>query len=169
MSAPYSSLTAADYLDAAQALLPSGPAWPRDPNTNFAKYMSAIAGVAWLAHQALSDLFATELDPGAANWLLADWEKAYGITAHGSKDSRRAVLKAVIADAGGFTLNHYIALAASVGVEVNPDTPDIVITGPFTWEIHALASTSKAARKTFESAINSHNRASCVVTFHYDR
>ena len=52
MSAPYSTLTSADYLEAAQALLPSGPAWPRDTNTTFANN-SAAGGTSALNGQGL--------------------------------------------------------------------------------------------------------------------
>ena len=124
MSAPYSTLTAADYLDAAQALLPSGPAWPRDPNSTFAKYMSAVANVAWLAHQMLADLFVNELDPGATNALLPDWEAAFGVTARGAKADRRTNLELVIGDPGGFSQAHFVAVAAIAGVEIH--TTDVV-------------------------------------------
>lgn len=168
MSAPYSTLTADDYLEAAQALMPRGPAWPRDASTTLGKYTSAIAGVAWLAHQSLAELFVTELDPGAANTMLADWEAAFGITARGTKDDRRVNLKAVISDPGGFSRAHYVALAASVGVELDPDA-DVLVTAAFVWEIHARASTPTATRTALEAVIGSHNRATCVLSFFYDR
>ncbi len=148
--------------------MPRGPAWPRDANTVLAKYTSAIAGVAWLAHQSLAELFATELDPGAANTMLADWETAFGITARGTKDDRRTNLKAVISDPGGFSLGHYVALAASVGVELDPDN-DVLVTGPFAWEVHARRSTPTATRTALEAILSSHNRATCVLNFFYDR
>jgi uncharacterized protein YmfQ (DUF2313 family) len=168
MSAPYSTLTADDYLEAAQALMPRGPAWPRDASTTLAKYTSAIANVAWLAHQSLAELFVTELDPGAANTMLPDWEAAFGITARGTKDDRRANLKAVISDPGGFSLGHYVALAASVGVELDP-AMDVIVTAAFTWEIHASHLTPTATRTALEAIITLHNRATCVVTFFYNR
>lgn len=169
MSAPYSTLTASDYLDAAQALLPNGPAWPRDPNTIFGKYMGAVANVAWLAHRMLAELFVTELDPGAANMLLPDWEDAFGLTARGSKADRRINLKSVIADPGGFSRAHCVAVAAAAGVEIT--TGDVFATSgmPFYWELHAPTLTPPDAQAALESAIALHNRATCVVTFHYDR
>jgi uncharacterized protein YmfQ (DUF2313 family) len=170
MPAPYSSLTADDYLDAAQALLPSGPAWPRDTNSVFGKYMNAVANVAWLAHWMLSELFVTELDPSAANTMLPDWEEAFGITARGSKADRRTNLTSVIADPGGFSKAHYIALAAAAGVDLAvPETATgVFVTGPFTFEIHALNTTPAAAQAAMESVIKLHNRATCAVSFHYD-
>ena len=170
MSAPYSTLTAADYLDAAQALLPSGPAWPRDTNTTFAKYMSAIANVAWLAHQMLADLFVNELNPGAATALLPDWEAAFGITAVGSKADRRNNLTSVISDPGGFSAGHYVALAATVGVDlaVPGTTTRVCRSGLFAFEVHALNNTPAALQKAMESIIRLHNRATCVVSFFYD-
>jgi uncharacterized protein YmfQ (DUF2313 family) len=167
MSAPYATLTASDYLDAAQALLPSGPAWPRDPNTVFGKYMSSVANVAWLAHRVLAELFVTELDPGAANMLLPDWEAAFGVTARGSKAERRINLKAVIADPGGFSNAHCVAVAAAAGVEITG--ADVFKTSPFQWELHAPAATPADAQAALESAIALHNRATCVVTILYDR
>ncbi|GEM_PF-5184606 len=170
MSAPYSTLTSADYLDATQALLPSGPAWPRDTNTVFAKHMSAIANVAWLAHQMLTDLFVTELDPGAANAMLPDWEEAFGVTAGGSKADRRINLTSVISDPGGFSAGHYVALAATVGVDLAvPETATRVCrSGLFAFEVHALNTTPAASRTAMENIIRLHNRATCVVSFFYD-
>ncbi|HEX4859683.1 MAG TPA: putative phage tail protein, partial [Rhizomicrobium sp.] len=170
MSAPYSTLTAADYLDAAQALLPSGPAWPRDTNTTFAKYMSAIANVAWLAHQMLSDLFVNELNPGTATALLPDWEAAFGLPGIGSKPDRRNDLTSVISDPGGFSAGHYIALAAFVGVDlaVPYTTTGVRRSGLFAFEVHALCNTPNALRPVMESIIRLHNRATCTVSFFYD-
>jgi uncharacterized protein YmfQ (DUF2313 family) len=168
MSAPYSTLTSADYLDAAQALLPSGPAWPRDTNTVFAKYMSAIANVAWLAHQMLADLFATELDPGATVNMLPDWEAAFGVTARGAPALRRTNLLLVIGDPGGFTPAHFVAVAAIAGVQIH--TTDVLPTGtPFTWELHAPTATTPAVKKALQSVVATHNRATCIVNFVYDR
>lgn len=162
MSAPYSTLTSADYLDAAQALLPSGAAWPRDPNSNFAKYMSAVANVAWLAHQMLADLFVNELDPGATNALLPDWEAAFGVTARGAKADRRTNLELVIGDPGGFSPAHFVAVAAIAGVEIQ--TTDVVAVSAFTWVIHTPSGTTAAVKKALAAVVATHNRATCVFS-----
>jgi uncharacterized protein YmfQ (DUF2313 family) len=164
MSAPYSTLTAADYLDAAQALLPSGPAWPRDPNSTFAKYMSAVANVAWLAHQMLADLFVNELDPGATNALLPDWEAAFGVTARGAKADRRTNLELVIGDPGGFSPAHFVAVAAIAGVEIHTTDVVAVSGSPFTWVIHTPAGTTNAVKKALQAVVATHNRATCVFS-----
>src|ERR1700741_2867548 len=164
MSAPYANLSADDYLHAAQALLPSGAAWPRDPNTILGKYTSAVANVAWLAHQMLAELFVIALDPAKTNTMLPAWEAAFGITARGSTAERRMNLEPVTADPGGFSRAHYVALAAAVGVDITVD--DVVPAGLFTWELRALG-TPDAVKPVLEAVINAHNRATCALTFVY--
>ena len=167
MSAPYSTLTASDYLDAAQALLPNGPGAGRAISNNFifGKYMGAVANVAWLAHRMLAELFVTELDPGAANMPCCRIGKTRsGLTARGSKADRRINLKSVIADPGRVQQGlHCVAVAAAAGVEIT--TADVFGTTPFHWELHAPTNTPIDAQAALESAIALHNRATCVVTF----
>jgi len=160
MSAPYSTLTKDDYLQAAQALLPRGPAWPRDGRATLTKYMDALARVLWLAHKAVTHLFETELDPKTTDDMLSDWEKAFGITGRGSGDERRDRLAMIIADGGGCTAAHYVAVAAAVGVNI----PSPVRTGSFTWEVYPPV-LSPEDRTALEAAIRLHNRASCIVSF----
>jgi len=165
MSGPYTTLTADDYLAAAQALLPRGAAWSRDPDANLTKYLGAVANVAYLAHQSLAELFEVELDPRQTVDLLPDWEAAFGITARGAQAARRANLVAVITDPGGFSAGHFVALAATLGITI--DVSHITRTAAFSWKIQAQASLSNALRTALQNLIAQHNRATCTVTFDY--
>jgi uncharacterized protein YmfQ (DUF2313 family) len=165
MSGPYTSLTADDYLAAAQALLPRGAAWSRDPDANLTKFLSAVANVAYLPHQSLAGLFEVELDPTQTVDLLPDWEAAFGITARGSQANRRANLKAVITDPGGFSAGHYVALAATLGITIG--TTNVIRTGAFSWKIQAQTSLSAALKTALQNLIAQHNRATCTVAFDY--
>lgn len=162
MRTPYSALTSDDYLEAAKALLPHGRAWPRDATSTLSQYLDAVANVIWLAHKALSDLFETELDPTTANDLLPDWEAAYGITPKGNKDARRSHLATVIADPGGFTEAHYVALASSLGLSAV-----VHLLGAYQWQLEITSPTSTKDRAALESLIQSRNRATCQVSFLY--
>lgn len=159
----YGDLTTDDFLDATSALLPPGRAFPRDPDSWQSKFFSAIAQIFWQLHQSIVVLFEREADPSQAQDLLPDYQQAYGITPRGTEDAQRAQLAAVIADPGGFTAAHYVALAAGVGITIPPP----VATGPFTWEVHADGSLLPDDRAALEAVINAHNRASCSVIFIY--
>lgn len=162
MSAPYADLTKENYLEAAQALLPRGPAWPRDDHATLTKYLNAVATVIWLAHKALTNLFVAELDPATADDLLPDWEEAFGVASLGTKSERRARLTAAISNPGGFTAAYYVAVAHSVGVAISLPTR----TGPFTLEIQAPI-LSDEDRAAFEAFMRQHNRATCIISFIY--
>lgn len=171
MSSPFSSLTSDDYLQAAQALLPRGPAWPRDQRATLTKFLNAVATVAWQAHQALVTLFDTELDPANTSQLLPEWEAAFGIKARGSKKDRRARLLIVIEDPGGFTAAHVAAIGASLAIgSLTEPYLSVVVTGPFAWTLHGpmRLATDSDTRTALEAQINAMNRMTCTVTFSYN-
>ena len=68
----------ADFLAALQAYLPTGPAWPRDPDTIVTQILSGIARAQARLHarenQLLIDLF-----PATTVELLPEWEASVGL------------------------------------------------------------------------------------------
>lgn len=72
--------TAAEYARGWNNLLPTGPAWPREPSSALQKVVAGLSGI-WgdpvEANAAL--LLQTESDPRSTNILLPDWERAWGL------------------------------------------------------------------------------------------
>lgn len=125
-------LTATDYLAQLQALLPQGPAWPRDAEAELTRLLSA-----WAAELARVDGRAVDLveeaDPRTTTELLSDWERVAGLpdpcveALAGTQTTaqRRAALLAKLTTIGGQSAAYYIALAASLGytITVSEFTP----------------------------------------------
>jgi uncharacterized protein YmfQ (DUF2313 family) len=159
----YAELTTDDFIGAVEALLPPGPSFPRDPGSLQTRFYSAIAFFFWQLHQDIIRFFDQETDPNRTQDMLPEWQAAYGITARGTEDEQRVQLAAVIADPGGFSGAHYLALATTLGITIT-----VAATGAFTWTVHAPAALAAADRGALEALIDTHNRATCVVSFAYD-
>lgn len=116
-------LVAADYRNAALALLPSGWAWPRDPDSIMGKFWLAVALTLFRLHVRICVLLRTESYPSASFELLPDWERAVGLPddctgAAASIEERRDAVAAKLASRGGQTIAFYSALAAAYGYEI---------------------------------------------------
>lgn len=72
--------TAADYVDGWNDLLPTGDAWPREPDTVLQKTITGLAQI-WDTQVETNAalLLQTESNPQTANILLPDWERAFGL------------------------------------------------------------------------------------------
>lgn len=118
-------MTADDYLQALQALLPLGPAWPREADAALTKVLTA-----WSKEYERIDAYADglleEIDPRTAFELLADWEAALGLPECGMEPGplaeRRDAAAAKLAETGLITLADLIALAADLGFIITIDT-----------------------------------------------
>ncbi|MHC1701810.1 MAG: YmfQ family protein [Humidesulfovibrio sp.] len=75
MMQPYS---AQDYAAQLAALLPQGPAWPREPDTVLARLLDGLAEEPARVDAAAHALL-TELDPQQALELLEAWERMCGL------------------------------------------------------------------------------------------
>jgi len=118
-------LTATDYLAQLQALLPQGPAWPRDADAELTRLLAA-----WADEMARIDARAADLveeaDPRTTAELLADWERVAGLpdacveALAGAQTTaqRRAALVGKLTTIGGQSAAYYIALAASLGYAI---------------------------------------------------
>jgi uncharacterized protein YmfQ (DUF2313 family) len=118
--------TSDDYLHDLQALLPPGPAWPRDLNAQLTKLLQAEAdGLARV--DARTDDLKREMDPRTATEMLPDWEDMLGLPdpCIGPLPTIlrcQQAITAKIVDDGGQTAGHYIAVAALFGYEISVTT-----------------------------------------------
>jgi uncharacterized protein YmfQ (DUF2313 family) len=144
------------YARQLQALLPSGAAWPREPDSVLAQVLLAEAQeFARLDLRAAE--FLEETDPRTAYELLPDWERVLGLpdpctAAATSVAARQLACWRKLAFQAGQTPAFYIALAASIGFEIevhefDPDVDDYdaslaaeVAAGRwrFIWRVHVL-------------------------------
>lgn len=118
-------LTETDYLRQMQALLPPGPAWPKDDDALLTRMLGALAAELARVDGRVQKLV-DEDDPRLAAELLLDWERVAGlpdtcVALSGQTQSiaqRRAALVARLTMLGGQSKAYFIALAASLGYTV---------------------------------------------------
>ena len=118
-------MSESDYLEQLQALLPAGPAWPRDAKASITKLLGALAaeltrvdGRAWQ--------FVEEADPRTTAELFFDWERVAGLPdtcaiAFGGDQTmaqRRAALVGRLTTLGGQSPAYFIGLAAVLGYAI---------------------------------------------------
>lgn len=118
-------LTETDYLRQMQALLPPGPAWPKDDDALLTRMLGALAAELARVDGRVRQLV-DEDDPRMAAELLLDWERVAGlpdtcVALSGQTQSiaqRRAALVARLTMLGGQSKAYFIALAASLGYTI---------------------------------------------------
>lgn len=113
------SATAADYVGALRALLPTGPAWMFGPTARAALFLTGTAREMVRAHTYVRDLVA-ELLPSEATNMLAAWESALGLPETGEElaattADRRLDAAAKLAAGATITEAQWIALAEAAG------------------------------------------------------
>lgn len=153
-------LTATDYLAQLQALLPQGPAWPRDADAELTRLLTAWADELARVDGRTLDLV-EEADPRTTAELLADWERVVGLpdpcvaalAATQTTAQRRAALVGKLTTIGGQSAAYYIALAASLGYaitvteftlhDVEDDVEHALTAAPwqFAWQVNAAQDT----------------------------
>lgn len=119
-------LTASDYLHSLQALLPPGPAWPRDDGAALTRLLSALAHELARVDSRAGQIL-EEVDPRTTAELFADWERVAGLPdacaeAYGGEQSqsqRRAALVGRLVSRGGQSPAYFVALAASLGYAIS--------------------------------------------------
>lgn len=107
------------------ALLPYGPAWPRDPDTILAGIMGGVAAEFARVDGRAADLL-DESDPRSSLELLPDWERLVGlpdacVPVTGAIRERQLAVAAKVAGLGGQSRSYYIGLAASLGFTITID------------------------------------------------
>jgi len=113
------ALSAEDYLHQLQALLPQGPAWPRDPEAVLTQLLAALAEEYARVDQRGEDLV-NEADQRTTSELLADWERVAGlpdvcVTIEQTVEQRRAALVSKLTSLGGQSRQYFIDLADAMG------------------------------------------------------
>lgn len=115
------ALTDTDYLQQLQALLPAGPAWPREDSpltrllTGLAQELARVDGRA--------QILVAEADPRTTAELFADWERVTGLPdecaiAFGGDQTvaqRRSALLGRLTTLGGQSAAYFVGLAAALG------------------------------------------------------
>lgn len=153
-------LKADDYLRQLQALLPPGPAWPRDDDATITRLLHGLAEelarVDGRARQLLE-----EADPRTTAELFTDWERVAGLpdacaVAFGGEQTtaqRRAALVGRLTTVGGQTPAYFIGLAAALGyaititefsehtVDDDVDNPLYDVAWSFAWQVNAALDT----------------------------
>ena len=116
------------YRDQLHALLPSGRAWPEEPDTTLDAFIRAIASQMSATDRSATNLL-TEILPSATFQLLPDWERVAGLpddcsVATSDVTTRRASLLAVLVTQATLHANDFIATAARFGVTITVDELD---------------------------------------------
>ncbi|MDO9235956.1 MAG: DUF2313 domain-containing protein [Aquabacterium sp.] len=154
------ALTDADYLRQLQALLPPGPAWPKDDAASLTRLLTSLAQeLARVDGRALQ--LVEEADPRATAELFADWERVAGLpdacaVAFGGDQTvaqRRAALVGRLTTLGGQSAAYFIGLAAALGYaitisefaehSVNDDVEHLLYDNAwnFAWQVNAALNT----------------------------
>lgn len=116
--------TAEDYAAGFNNLLPTGPAWPRDPESVLQKVVSGLAGI-WgdPVETEASLLLNLESDPRITTNLLPEWERAFGLPDLCLAEpltigNRRTALVQRITMLGAQSREFFIAIAAVIGYTI---------------------------------------------------
>lgn len=162
-------MTGADYLQHLQALLPQGPAWPRDPEAVLTLLLDAWAQE-FARIDARSEQLIAETDPRTTAELLYDWERVAGLPSAcmagiaQTTAERRGALHAKLTRLGGQSRQFFIDLAAALGYtvtisEFRPYTVTSAVNMPlnselwrFVWQVNAPLNTIRSF--DMRSAVN---------------
>lgn len=162
---------AADYTAQLQALLPTGLAWPREPDAVMTALLAGLAEEFARLDSRIGDLF-DEADPRSTLELIDEWERVLGLpdpcTASATTlAARQLIAWRKLAYQAGQTPAFYVALAASVGMEIeihefDPDVDDwdptltaLITDGKwrFVWRVHVLTATDFTLFRVGTSAV----------------
>jgi len=120
MAAPL--FTVDDYVRALQALLPRGPAWPRDADATLTKVLRGLAGIYAYTNQRANNLLVVAF-PTTVDDMLPEWNATLGLpglTGYSGTDlpTQRAQVVAALTDTGGQSAAYFIELAAAFGLTI---------------------------------------------------
>jgi uncharacterized protein YmfQ (DUF2313 family) len=116
------ALSTDDYLQQLQALLPQGPAWPREADALITQLLTAFSEEFSRVDLRIDNLV-NEADPRTTNELLADWERVAGLPdlCTGIPVTialRRELLVSKLTNVGGQSKQFYIDLASKLGYNI---------------------------------------------------
>lgn len=133
-------LTADDYLRQAQALLPPGRAFTREPGAKLTQLLTALSEELARVDTRADELM-VEIDPQTTSEMLADWERVFGLpnlclyAVPQTVAQRRMALVAKMSAVDDLTAQFFIDLAASLGYTVTID--ENVDGSPFKWRVNS--------------------------------
>jgi uncharacterized protein YmfQ (DUF2313 family) len=112
-----------DYVDALAALLPTGPAWPREYDSVLMTLVGGLSQIWGDVDDRAADLLERESDPRETIELLPDWERAFGLpdpcyTAPQSVDERQLALVMRMTMLGAQSREFFIGVAAQIGYHI---------------------------------------------------
>jgi uncharacterized protein YmfQ (DUF2313 family) len=118
-------MSAADYLAQAQALMPPGPAWPREAAAYQTRLLLGLSE-SFARVQSRASSLLDEADPRTTAEMLLDWERVAGLPdgcvvdsgMDPSSEQRRAALIGRLTMQGAQSIDYFEALAASLGYTV---------------------------------------------------
>jgi uncharacterized protein YmfQ (DUF2313 family) len=113
----------ADYAQMFLALLPQGPAWPRDALSTLVEACYGLANYWGFVDSRAADLLEIESDPRLTVELLPDWERAWGlpdpcVTTPQGVVARRQALVLKMTMLGGQSRQFFIGVASSLGYTI---------------------------------------------------
>ncbi len=119
---PAPAFSAEDFVSAMQALLPSGRAWAREPDSNLFKLLLGLALI-YEAQTARDNFLLVDAFPATATELLTEWELTLGLPdpCHGPSptlEQRRDSVVQKLTALGGQSVPYFIAVAAKLGYTI---------------------------------------------------
>lgn len=119
---PAPTYSAADYAQAMTNLLPRGPAWSRDPNSNLTALMGALAPTYERSGAAAAQLI-VDIFPATTEALILEWEETLGLpdpcsASNPSTQQRQAAILAKFIGSGGQSVPYMVGVAAALGYTV---------------------------------------------------
>jgi len=114
--------TQADFLAAFQALLPTGPVWPRDPDAVLTQTLDALMPTPLAQFNRATNLL-IDAFPATAVELLPEWESTLGLPdccspANPTLEQLRGAIIAKLIASGGQSVPYFTAVAAALGYTV---------------------------------------------------
>ncbi len=114
-----------EYRDAMAGLLPTGPAWPREPASPLMRFVGGLASELARVDGRMAQLLA-ETDPASTTELLPDWERVVGlpdpcVTLAQTVAARRLALEGRLTSVGGQSRRFFIELATRLGYSITID------------------------------------------------
>lgn len=112
-----------DYAQGLAGLLPTGPAWPRDPDDVLMQFVDGLGQIWGDVAQRADDLLVRESDPRIALQMLPDWERAFGLPDPCTAEpltigDRQKALVNKMTTLGGQSRAFFIAVAAALGYTI---------------------------------------------------
>lgn len=180
------AVTALDYRQQLQELLPPGAAWPRDPDAVLTQLLDGLAEEYARVDAFIAGLVEQML-PDSTTDLLPEWETIAGLPGTCSAEvrstpaARRVDLLSKLAATGGQSAPYYIEVSGFYGVpitveEYRPFRTGLAAAGDpltngdwvFTWTIRAESlAGDEDAQHTFECLLGSISPSHTLLRFAY--